>query len=166
MSYERPYRIVWMNMKWINIHIAKMHLHHIWGADVCPVPFIPPHMEDTESQGAYQQSRTKGSLLVGGRGWMVWTWCLDEKFSLQLLLLCCTSPGGTATAVEGGDILWYIVHEGLGQNAKHGWWKSDILFKDHVQDTQKPAAASQSCTISLFISQDDCVIRWRAAKAP
>lgn len=32
-----------------------------------PPPFIPPHMEDTEMQGAYQQSRTKGSLLVGGR---------------------------------------------------------------------------------------------------
>jgi len=33
-----------------------------------PVPFIPPHTEDTARQGAYQISRTKGILLVRGRG--------------------------------------------------------------------------------------------------
>lgn len=112
-----------------------------------PVPFIPPHREDTEMQGAYQQSRTKGSLLVGGRegrgsgvdgGELQLRW---GHFS-PVIALCGTSPGGTMTAVEGGGgIIWYIVREALGQNAKHSWWKSDILFKDHVGDTQKPAPA-------------------------
>lgn len=124
------------------------------------------HAWKTEIQGAYQQSRTKGSSLGGGRGWMVGTWCLDAKCSLQLLLLCCTSPGGTATAVEGAHIRIYC--------SRRPWPKCQTpLMKiwhivqrvSTVQGTQKPAAASQSCTISLFISQDDCTIGWCAAKA-
>lgn len=125
--YEKPYRIAWMNVKWINIHIAEIHLHPICGTDVYVGPctlYPPTHWEDR----AYRQSRTKGSLLWGGGGW---------GGSLQLLHF--VAPGGTMTAAE--DILWYIVREAFGQNAEHNWWKSDILFEDHVGDTQKPVPA-------------------------
>lgn len=54
-----------------------------------PPPFIQ-HMEGTEMQRAYKQSRTKGSFLVGGKGWGCVSESggaggLDEEISPHLL---------------------------------------------------------------------------------
>ncbi len=71
---------------------------------------------------------------------MVGSWRLDEEISLQLLHFVVPAQEAQGQLYKG-DILWYIVREALGQNAKRNWWKSDILFKDHVGDAQKPAPA-------------------------
>lgn len=107
-------------------------------------PLSLTHMEDTEMQGAYQQSRTIESLLVGGRKGGG-SWLLDEDISpllLHFLVPAQEVQWQLYGEGEGGEgTSWYIVREALGQNAKHSWWKSDILFKDHVGDRQKPAPA-------------------------
>lgn len=41
----------------------------LWQMSVWPPPPFIQHMEGTEMQRAYQQSRTKGHFLVGGKGW-------------------------------------------------------------------------------------------------
>lgn len=145
-----------------------MHSCHICRTDVStrhPVLFILLHMGATELEGAYQQLRTKGggSLLLAGGGMRVAeSWSSDEDISLQLLHFVV--PAQEAPwQLHRPDTLWCIVPEVFGQNAKHSWWKSDILFKDLERDTQKHKAAPhpQHWTLnSLFISQDGGVIYW------
>lgn len=143
MSFERPYRIAWMNMKLINIHIAKMHSHHIWGTDVymatCTLyPLTHGRHRNARSLPTIQDKRELAGWregVVGGD--LVLRW---GNFSPVITTLLY-QPGRHSDSCGGGVILWYIVQEGLGQNAKHSWWKSDILFKAQVQVTQKPAPA-------------------------
>lgn len=139
---EKPCRIAWMNMKWINIHIAEMHSHHICGTDVyvalCILyPFTHGGHRNARSLPTIQDKRE----LAGGReGWMAGSWSLDEEISLQLLHFVVPAQEAQWQLLRG-DILWYIVREALGQNAKRSRWKSDILFKDHVGERQMPAPA-------------------------
>lgn len=152
-------------MKWVIIHIAEMHLLRIWGTDVCVASctFYP------STHGRHRNARSlltiqDKRLLSGWREGVVGG-DLDEKFSLQLLLLCCTNPGDTVTAVEGGHIMIY--------HLKRPWPKTPNTADEnrtHCSKTMRKThkslrQPSQSCAISLFISQDDCMIYWCAAKA-
>lgn len=129
-------------MKWINIHITEIHLHHICGTDVCVAPctlYPSTHeghrnaKELTNNPGQKRARWWEGGRRGGARS-------LDEENSLQLLHFVVAAREAQ-WQLQRADILWYIVREAFGQNAKHSWWKSDILFKDHVGDTQKPTPA-------------------------
>ncbi len=76
-------------------------------------------------------------------------WSLDEKISLQLLHFVVPAQEAQCQQ-QRADILWYIVREDLGQNAKHSRWKSDILFKVRVGDTQKPAPAFPKQDLKIY----------------
>lgn len=129
-------------MKWINIHITATHSHHICGTDVYVAPctlYPSAHARhrNARSLPAMQDKRELAAGEKGGAG-LVGCWSLDEEISLRLLHFVV--PAQEARwQLQRVDILWCIVREALGQNAKHSWWKSDILFRGHVGDTQKPA---------------------------
>lgn len=124
--YRVRVRTIWMNMKWTNIHIAEMHSHHISVTDVCVTPstLYPAHGGHRNAELTNNPGQ-KGAFWLEGRVGAVWvrvagSWGLRWGNFSPLIALCGTSPGGTLTAVEAGDI-WYIVWEALGQKAKHYW---------------------------------------------
>lgn len=141
----KPYRIIYINKKWLNI-ISQRCIHTISVGQMSmwhPVPFIPPHMKDTEMQGAYQQSKTKGSLLLGGRGSGVDGGELGLRWG-RLSSYCTLwyQPRRHYDSCRGGGTYYDILSEKpLAKMPNTNWWKSDILFKDHVGDTQKHASA-------------------------
>lgn len=134
-------------MQWINIHILEMHSHHICGTDVsvAPCTLYPSTHEghrNARSLPTIQDKRELAGRREGSwvAGWMVGSWRLNEEISFQLLHFVV--PAQEAQwQLQRADILWYIVRETLGQNAKHSWWKSDILFKDHVGDFSKAGSS-------------------------
>lgn len=133
-------------LEWIWSELISISQRYIYTISVGqmsawhPVPFIPPHMEDTEMRKSLPTIQDKrelaGGRVDGGGG----ARSLDEENSLQLLHFVVAAREAQ-WQLQRADILWYIVREAFGQNAKHSWWKSDILFKDHVGDTQKPTPA-------------------------
>lgn len=50
---------------------------------------------------------------------MAGTWCLAEEISLQLLLLCCTSPEGTVTAVDERTYYEILSEKASAKMPKH-----------------------------------------------
>lgn len=120
----RVTRGVWMDMKWINIHISEIHASYL--QDRClrgSRRRYPPHMEDGETQGAYRQSRTKGETERGGRegedgcGGASTAAAVMRTF-LSVIALC----GGSSGEDAGGNMvqikqqlmkMWHIVHRRL-----------------------------------------------------
>lgn len=112
---EKPYRIAWMNMKWINIHIAEMHSHRICGTDVyvTPCTLYPP------THGGHRNARSLPTIqnkreFAGGRwGMRVGSGVDGGELELRwgnfspVIALSGTSPGGTMTAAEGRHIMIY-----------------------------------------------------------
>lgn len=102
----------------------------------CPAAFIPPHVEDTDMQGAYQQSRTKGSLLVGGGCGLLGTGRLDEEISLQLFL---QHKRHSDSCMGGGVRLRYVVCEDSAKMLNAADERLTGLSKACVRDRRKPA---------------------------
>lgn len=167
---EKPYRIAWMNMKWINIHIAEMHSDHICGTDVYVTPCTlyppPPH-------GGHRNARSLLTIqnkreFAGGRwGMRVGSGVDGGELELRwghfspVIALCGTSPGGTMTAAEGRHIMIYC--------PRSPWPKMPNTADENLTYCSKTTwemhkSLHQLCqsrtSNSLFISQDDHVIYW------
>lgn len=158
------------------MHIAEMHAHHICRTDVYvhSVPFIPPQTEDTEMQGAYQQSRTKGILVVCVRVCLCVSVCAGLRCVCVLgglllklrwgnfspvIALCGTSPGGTMSAAEGGHIMIHCPRSPWPKCQTQQMKIWHIVQRPCGRYTKGCSSFSQSRTLNLlFISQDDGVI--------
>lgn len=100
-------------LEWIWSELISISQRYIYTISVGqmsawhPVPFIPPHMEDTEMRKSLPTIQDKrelaGGRVDGGGGGPELRW---GKFS-PVIALCCSSPGGTMTAAEGGHIMIY-----------------------------------------------------------
>lgn len=108
-------------------------------------------------QGAYQQSRTKGSLLGGGSGGVEDGW-LDEEISLSYCTLWYR-PRGQNDSCRAGAYYDVLSEKPSAKMPNTSDENLTCCSKTMWETHKSPLQLSQSRTSnSLFISHDDGVI--------